>query len=388
MNNLTPLGEIAEKVTVGHVGSTSKYYCENGIPFLRTQNVRKGEIDATELKHITPDFHLKLKKSTIRHGDVLVSRVISNEIRCGIVPASLDGANCANIILVRPGKNLYAPYLKHLIGSPGTQRVLMSRKVGSAQSVVNTTTLKSWKIPLLPLAEQKRIAGILDKADAIRRKRQAAIKLADDFLRAAFLDMFGDPVMNPKGWERKGLNDVGILARGKSKHRPRNDPKLLGGPYPLIQTGEVANSNNYITQYNRTYSELGLKQSKLWPAETLCITIAANIADTAILTFDACFPDSVVGFTPNDLVKTEYIHMWLTFYQKIIREKAPESAQKNINLKILSELRIPIPPIEKQKIFVACFERIENLKKKLRGSEGKSNECFNSLTQRAFRGEL
>jgi type I restriction enzyme, S subunit len=248
--------------------------------------------------------------------------------------------------------------------------------------------LNEVKIFLPEIEIQKRIAEILDKADGIRKKREEALKLADSFLRATFLEMFGDPVTNPKGWERKGLNDVGILARGKSKHRPRNAPDLLGGPYPLIQTGDIANSNHFITQYKQTYSELGLKQSKLWPKKTLCITIAANIADTAILTFDACFPDSVVGFIPNGSVKTEYIHMWLTFYQNIIREKAPESAQKNINLKILSELKIPISPISRQEKFVDCFKQVELLKVKMRDEEKDLEDCFNALTQRAFRGEL
>src|SRR5690606_38147340 len=101
-------------------------------------------------------------------------------------------------------------------------------------------------------------------------------------------------------WEHVPLCELGNLDRGVSKHRPRNEPALLGGPYPLVQTGDVANSEGYIQNHLSTYTELGLKQSKLWPAGTLCITIAANIANTGILTYDACFPDSVVGFVPNE----------------------------------------------------------------------------------------
>jgi type I restriction enzyme, S subunit len=90
--------------------------------------------------------------------------------------------------------------------------------------------------------------------------------------------MFGDPVRNEKGWEVCNLNELGSLDRGVSKARPRNSPELLGGIYPLIQTGDVTNSGIYITAYKQTYSELGLKQSKLWPKGTMLITIAANIA--------------------------------------------------------------------------------------------------------------
>src|SRR3990170_7318019 len=100
-------------------------------------------------------------------------------------------------------------------------------------------------------------------------------------------------------WPLKSLDELGFVGRGKSKHRPRDAPHLYNGPYPFVQTGDIKHSNLYITEYDQTYSEAGLEQSRLWPSGTLCITIAANIADTAILGFDACFPDSVIGFVPD-----------------------------------------------------------------------------------------
>lgn len=96
-----------------------------------------------------------------------------------------------------------------------------------------------------------------------------------------------------KSWIPKKLNELGYVGRGKSKCRPRNDPSLYGGEYPFIQTGEIKAANLYISDYVQTYNDKGLSQSKLWPPQTLCITIAANIAETAILKIPACFPDSV-----------------------------------------------------------------------------------------------
>jgi type I restriction enzyme S subunit len=174
--------------------------------------------------------------------------------------------------------------------------------------------------------------------------------------------MFGDPVYNPNRLPTKPLAELGSLDRGRSKHRPRNDTKLLGGPYPLIQTGEVSNAGLYITEYQNTYSELGLQQSKMWNAGTLCITIAANIAQTAILTFNACFPDSVVGFIPSDEIDAIYMHYWFSFFQKILDEQAPQVAQKNINLKILSELQVTIPSKEAQQEFVAFVKQTDKSK--------------------------
>jgi len=101
-------------------------------------------------------------------------------------------------------------------------------------------------------------------------------------------------------WRECKLEDLGLLQRGRSRHRPRYAIHLYGGKYPFIQTGEIREARKYITKYEQTYSEAGLEQSKLWPKGTLCITIAANIAELAILSFDACFPDSVLGFIPND----------------------------------------------------------------------------------------
>ena len=174
--------------------------------------------------------------------------------------------------------------------------------------------------------------------------------------------MFGDPVSNSKGLQEATLPEIGIFGRGVSKHRPRNDPKLLGGKYPLIQTGDVAAADLYILSYTSTYSDIGLAQSKIWNKGTLCITIAANIAKTAILDFDACFPDSVVGFMANDKTNNVYIHYWFSFFQRILEEQAPESAQKNINLKVLSELKVICPEKEEQDKFADFVAQIDKSK--------------------------
>jgi type I restriction enzyme S subunit len=182
------------------------------------------------------------------------------------------------------------------------------------------------------------------------------------------------------------LGDVGLLERGVSKHRPRNDPALLNGPYPLVQTGDVANCDGYIRNYTSSYSEIGLKQSRLWPKGTLCITIAANIGKTGILLFDACFPDSVVGFTPGTSVTTEYVRSWMSCVQQKLEDDAPEFAQKNINLTILRDLAIPVPPRKLQEKFGANVIGIDKVKSEYRDHLIKLDALFGSLQHRAFRG--
>lgn len=242
---------------------------------------------------------------------------------------------------------------------------------------------------LLPSpAEQKRIAEILDAADALRAKRRETITQLDTFLQSTFIEMFGNPVTNPMGWDINPLGCMGSLDRGVSKHRPRNEPSLLGGEYPLIQTGDVSNSGGYIREYSSTYSEIGLKQSKMWSSGTLCITIAASIANTGILTFDACFPDSVVGFKSEKQGRAEYVQGLFWFFREILDRRAPQVAQKNINLKILRELPVPLPPDDLICHFATVVESVEQQKARMRAHLAELDALFASLQHRAFNGEL
>ena len=239
-------------------------------------------------------------------------------------------------------------------------------------------------------SEQRHIVELLDQADALRRKRTDADAKANRILPTLFLKMFGDPATNPKGFDVLPLGDpsVGVLDRGRSRNRPRNDPALLGGPYPLIQTGDVARCDGRVRSYSQTYSELGLSQSKMWPAGTLCITIAANIAKTGVLEFDACFPDSIVGFLPGERIKTEYVQFFLRFLQPVLERNAPQAAQKNINLEVLRELPCPLPPEHVQEKFAAHVREHYGTRRLQIGVGERLESLFSTMVRRAFRGEL
>jgi len=260
---------------------------------------------------------------------------------------------------------------------------------GTTRGKLTRSKLDNIDVPLPPIEEQIQIATVLSKAEDLIAKRKEGIELLDEFVKSTFLEMFGDPVRNERGWEKKKLVELGSLDRGVSKNRPRNAPELLGGIYPLIQTGDVTNAGLYIKNYSQTYSELGLNQSKMWKKGTLCITIAANIARTGILDFDACFPDSVVGFVSNSQkVNSIYIHFLFGFIQQILEKNAPQAAQKNINLEILRSLKIPKPDIEAQNQFAEIVNKVEVLKEIYQKSLEELENLYGSLSQRAFRGEL
>ena len=197
----------------------------------------------------------------------------------------------------------------------------------------------------------------------------------------------------PEAWSWASLDQLGRIDRGRSKHRPRNSSFLYGGQYPFVQTGDVKRAQRFIRGHIQTYSEAGLRQSRLWPPGTLCITIAANIAETAILSYPACFPDSIVGvlFEPN-LVSVEYVELFIQSAKSRISAYAPATAQKNINNQTLRKLAVSLPPIAEQRAIVATVEEqlaaidetAADIGAKLKGTESLRQSILHS----AFTGNL
>ena len=320
--------------------SKSEKYIKN-----TKETITEAALIETGIKEIPQNTVIMSFKLSIGKVAITQKRMFSNEA----IMAFID----KHAIEILPEYLFYL--LKHKNWEDGTNKAVMGK-------TLNKATLSNVKIRVHGVEKQKAIVKKLNLVWSIIDKKQKELEYMDLLIRARFVEMFGDPVSNPKGLVKFPLCELGELGRGVSKHRPRNDDSLLGGEYPLIQTGDVANSGLYITEFQNTYSELGLLQSKMWKKGTLCITIAANIAKTAILQFDACFPDSVVGFNANENTNNIFIHYWFSFFQEILESQAPESAQKNINLKILSELQVIVPNIQYQKKFVELVEQIDKSK--------------------------
>ena len=162
-------------------------------------------------------------------------------------------------------------------------------------------------------------------------------------------------------WQNFKLREVGTLQRGRSRHRPRYAFHLFNGPYPFIQTGEVREARKYVSTFENTYSEAGLAQSKLWPKGTLCITIAANIAELAILGFDACFPDSVLGFIPDETRSDlDFVYYTLTHFQKQLKHIGEGSVQDNINLGTFEDIEFPFPSLTEQKAIASVLSSLDD----------------------------
>ena len=291
--------------------------------------------------------------------------------------------------VIRPSPLVLAEWIFAIIRTVEFRRAAAASFQGAVgQQRVTGSFLESFRIPLPPLSEQQRIVEILQVAEEIRRLRAEAEVKTAELIPAIFAEIFGDLYFGKSPFPIQPLPAIGELDRGRSKHRPRDETSLYGGPYPFLQTGDVAQANGWITNYTQTYSEKGLEQSRLWPKGTLAITIAANIGSTAILNFAACFPDSVVGFTPKSGISVEYVRWWLLGYQKKLEIQASQGAQKNINLEVLRSIQIPVPPSELQLKFQAA---IRNIRKQLdSGATGvkKLTALSAALSAHAFSGQL
>lgn len=276
---------------------------------------------------------------------------------------------------------------------------------GTAIPYIRLGNLQTFPVPLAPRLEQQRIVDrieyLFDKLDEAKEKAQSVLDSFETRKAAILHKAFTGELtaqwraehgVGLENWERLKLGEIGVLERGRSQHRPRNDPRLFDGPYPFIQTGDVASANVYVTEHRQTLSEFGMAQSRMFPAGTLCITIAANIGDVAILSYDCCFPDSVVGFTPNQRSISKFVYYMMSILQKELEDNAPATAQKNINLKILNAVEISIPTVEEQTEIVhildSLFAKEQQAKEAAEAVLEKIDLLKKSILARAFRGEL
>jgi len=223
-------------------------------------------------------------------------------------------------------------------------------------SNLSFTDLERFSVPLPPLEVQERIVA---EIEGYQKVRDAARQIVESYKPTIKI--------NP-AWPMVKLGEVCKIQRGKFSHRPRNEPKFFNGKYPFIQTGDVVKANGGIVGYTQTLNETGLAVSKLFKPTIVLITIAANIGDTAILNYDACFTDSVVGLIPYETVDPFYLELVVRTQKKYLNNIAPQAAQKNINNEILRVVEIPLPPLEIQQKIVAeikAEQEIVNANKKL-----------------------
>jgi type I restriction enzyme, S subunit len=431
-------------------GTSTKSEKLGQVPVLRMGNIQNGRFDWNDL--VYTNNKAEIEKYLLKKDDVLFNRTNSPELvgKTAIYKGERTAIFAGYLIRINRRPELVdADYLNYFLNCPIAKIHGNSVKTdGVNQSNINGEKLGNYPFPFSPPPEQRAIVSKIEQLfseldngianlklaqEQLKVYRQAVLKKAfegeltrkwreqqidlpdvDDMLEQISREQekvakaTGKKMENvkfpteaelaklpmiPEEWIWVKLDYLGDLGRGKSKHRPRNDKILFGGKYPFIQTGEVKAANHIIKSFENTYSDFGLSQSKLWPKGTLCITIAANIAETAFLGFEGCFPDSIVGFTAKEnLVVKEYVYYFFKGNQSKIEAFAPATAQKNINLNILENLLIPFCSLLEQQAIVQEIETrlsvCDKIEQENEANLERAEALRQSILKKAFEGKL
>jgi type I restriction enzyme S subunit len=290
----------------------------------------------------------------------------------------------SGVFVTRPFKKQYLQrFMFWVLNSDLFPEFIEYSKVGTTIAHLYQKTFEKFIYPLPSLSEQHRIAAYLDKAcsaidatietkrkqlktlDALRKSiiHKAVTRGLDDSveLKDSGVEWLGEI---PRHWKVQRIKHLSEILRGKFSHRPRNDPRLYNGPYPFIQTGDVSVARKYIEVYQQTLNDDGFKISKQFPRGTLTMTIAANVGDVAILDFEACFPDSIVGFYPHHNVDIDYLYYLFTGMREALFSAAVLSIQLNLNIVRIGSLSTALPPISEQRSIAAYLDgKCANLEK-------------------------
>jgi len=362
---VSTVSELAEVISGYAFKST--WFGEGTSKVIRIGDLKNGRIDVENAACFDEKVNPVKEQFKIREGDILMA--LSGATVGKIAVATVDTVGCylnQRVAIVRSKSAKSADYLKYVFSGSYLDKLLLSAG-GAAQPNLSPKDLASMEIPLPPLDEQKRIAAILDKADAIRRKRQQAIQLADDFLRSVFLDMFGDPVTNPKGWEVKRWSDVLKIVNGKNQKAVLAD----GGKYPIMGSG----------------GEMGRASEYLTPENSVIIGRKGNINKPILVKENFWNVDTAFGLVPKpSILSFNYLYWFCKFFDFERLNKAVTIP--SLTKVDLLQISIPLPDITKQTRFDEVVNKIESIISKNINSSQSTNDIFNSLSQKAFAGEL
>lgn len=277
--------------------------------------------------------------------------------------------------------------------------ILESHATGTTFASVNKTTMQELDIPAPPKPEQKAIAASLKFLVDDILHQESALNKAQELKRAAMRELFtkglrGEPQKQtdiglvPESWEIVELSKVATIERGRFLHRPRNEPRFYGGKTPFVQTGDVVRSNGRIKEYTQTLNEDGVAISRIFPAGTILITIAANIGYTGILQFDSACPDSLVAIIPNASLDAEFLEYFLQTQQSEMDRRAPKGTQKNINIQFLNPWPVPKPQLDEQREIAQILDAIDRKIDLHKRKKAVLEELFKSLLHKLMTGEI
>jgi len=370
--------------------STSAFV-EEGIPFINAGNLSGNKVDTNKLNFISRDRFDLLSSGKIRKDDFLFC-LRGSLGKFAIVENLTEGAIASSLVIIRGNDRITTGYLLEYLRSSLCQNEIEKFGNGAAQPNLSAKDLGEFKIPLPPLNKQKRIAAILDKADSLRRKREQAIELADQFLRSVFLDLFGDPVTNPKGWKVAPLLDQMIHTNnGLSRRRKKMENE---GDIVLRLQDIHYDGIRFKKELNRIQLDDKEKSRYLVNnGDMLFVRVNGNpdyVGRSAVFT-DYSEPiyhnDHLIRIKLGNAYDSEFLSYCFNFKggRKIISSQVKTSAgQHTISQGGIEKLEFYRPPIELQAKFVSIMRAT----KKVPFKNINLGDLFNSLSQKSFAGEL
>ncbi|MBE3714908.1 hypothetical protein HJ209_03065 [Vibrio parahaemolyticus] len=394
-----PVVALRKLLTDVQPGFASGKDLDEGTLQVRMNNVKPDGSWDWSKKRIVPASKKQKEKYSLLVGDILFNATNSAEQvgKSALYSYSVEETVCFSNHFLRlrtDNAKLLPEYLVRYLSY--LWHIRMFENMVDAwvnQATVRREDFLNLEIPLPPLAEQKRIASILDKADAIRRKRQQAIDLADDFLRAVFLDMFGDPVMNPKGWDISRLPSHGTFKNGLnfSKEDSGISLRYLGvGDFKSLTTITDMQSLGRVELNECPAKDYLLKNGDL-------VFVRSNGNKALVGRCISVYPDDEAltfsGFciryrVEDSEIEPEYLNYLLrTPSMKQAMLKGGQGANiQNINQKILSSLSIPLPPLQHQQVFCEVVKKFRKTMHRIVNNKAEADTLFGSLNQKAFSG--
>ena len=392
------LSEVAAKVpnaiVDGPFGSNLKLsdYVSSGVPVLQGKNITNDKFRWFDVRFISDSKGEELKRSSVRVGDLLIVKIGS--IGYSAIVDSLAGYDFAvipaNLAKITPDLNVVQrEYLHHWLTSPDAKRYLLANASKTAQPALSLGKIRALPIPIPPLEDQRRIAAILDQAETLRIQRRAALAQLDSLTQSIFLDMFGDPVTNPKGIRKAALVDIADISTGSTPGRSADG--YYEGSIPWVKTTEVAGSVIFDTDEKLTDSGLRAIRGKLHPVNSILVAMygqGQTRGRCALLGIEAACNQACGVIRPNESFLPSFMFVQLLLAYDRLRALGRGGNQENLNLQLLGSFEVLLPPLPLQQTFATRIQAIESLKATHRAALTALDALFASLQQRAFAGAL
>jgi type I restriction enzyme, S subunit len=385
---------------------------KEGYPYVGIRDVNPdGSINIETARKVELEAVKKQEQSfKLIPGDIVFCKVGTLGLPKRIQPVP-QMALSATLVLIKPKPTVDSQFLYYALDSNPVINQCQLEATGSTRQALGIQQIRRFDIPFVSLDKQRAIAHFLDRKtaaiDTLIAKKQRLIQLLEE-KRIALINQAVTKGLNPnvpmkdsgipwigeipEHWQTLKLKYVSKLYRGKFTHRPRNDPKLYGGSYPFLQTGDIARADKFIENYNQTLNELGTQVSVCFPSHTIVMSIAANIGDIAITSFDAYFPDSVIGFTPKFSLSSDFLYYLLLSMKSAFDQESVENTQRNLNIDRVGNIDVPLPSIDEQeqiaKHLEASLTKQVNIKIILNNQIEKLQEYRQSLITAAVTGKI